>query len=55
MEPEVIKAEIEALKRELYELMDSEASFKEIYKISVKLDKLVVLFYKQTEEKSIIV
>lgn len=39
-------AEIEAEKRELDKLIDSGAGFNEIYEKSVRLDKLIVAFYK---------
>ena len=54
MEPQDIKEEIEAVKRELCRLIDIEAGFKEIYKTSIRLDKLIVNFYKHSMEKSIL-
>ena len=42
----VLKAEIETLRSEMGRLIDLGASFKEIYKISVELDKLIVALYK---------
>ncbi len=41
-----IKTEIAVLKEELDRLIELGASFKEIYKVSVKLDKLIVSFYR---------
>ena len=46
MQLEEIKAEIEVLQSELGRLIDSEANFNEIYRVSVKLDKLIVNYYK---------
>lgn len=54
MEPQDIKEEIEALKRELYRLIDLNMGYKEIYKTSVRLDKLIVIFYKHSLGKSIL-
>lgn len=48
VEPQDVKTEIEVLKRELGRLIDLGASFKEIYNLSVKLDKLIVTFYKNS-------
>ncbi len=48
-----VKAEIETLKVELGRLIDLEASFKEIYETSLKLDKLIVIFYKITSRESV--
>lgn len=48
MEPQDVKAKIEALKSELGRLIDLGASFNEIYKTSVKLDKLIVIFYRKS-------
>jgi len=48
VEMQGIKAEIEILKNELSKLIDIGASFKEIYNTSVKLDKLIVNFYKNS-------
>lgn len=53
MEPQDVKAEIEVVKRELGRLIELGACFKEIYKTSVKLDKLIVIFYKQKLGESI--
>lgn len=46
LDPLVLKAEIEVLRSELGRLIDLGASFNEIYKISVELDKLIVALYK---------
>ncbi|MGE5612967.1 MAG: aspartyl-phosphate phosphatase Spo0E family protein [Bacillota bacterium] len=46
MDPRALKDEIEALKSEMGRLIDLGASFNEIYKISVELDKLIVALYK---------
>lgn len=48
MELKDINAKIEALKSELGRLIELGASFKEIYRASVKLDKLIVIFYKNS-------
>ena len=42
-----VKTEIEVAQRELGKLIDKNAGFNEIYKTSVRLDKLIVIFYKQ--------
>lgn len=44
-----VKAEIEALKEELDRLIDNGACFSEVYEVSVRLDKLIVSFYKWCE------
>ncbi len=41
-----VKAQITALKIEMGKLIELGASFKEIYKTSVKLDELIVTFHK---------
>jgi hypothetical protein len=53
LELQDVKKEIEALKGELGRLIDLEANFREIYKISVELDKLIVAFYKKSLRESI--
>lgn len=53
MELQELKTEIEALKTELNKLIDLGASFNEIYIVSVKLDKLIVVFHKDMLVKSV--
>ncbi len=48
MELQEIKAEIEAIKSELGKLIDADASFNEIYETSLRLDKLIVIFQKNS-------
>ena len=47
VESQKVKAEIEVEKQELERLMNSGAGFKEIYEKSVRLDKLIVAYYKR--------
>jgi hypothetical protein len=44
--PKEIKEKIEMLKLELSSLIDKGAGFSEVYSISTRLDKLIVMFYK---------
>lgn len=46
MDPLVISEKIEALRSKMGKLIDLGASFNEIYKVSVELDKLIVALYK---------
>lgn len=46
MQLEEIKARIEDLQNELGKLIELEANSKEIYRVSVELDKLIVIYYK---------
>lgn len=46
MDLQQVKAEIEMIKAELEQLIDSEAGFAEIYETSLRLDKLIVIFQK---------
>jgi len=47
---EELKAKIEFLQDELGKLIISEADSKEIYKVSVELDKLIVAYYKNSKK-----
>ena len=42
----MIKSRIEALKRELNRRISEGADFKDVYEISVELDKLILQYYK---------
>lgn len=46
MEQVELCSQIEVLKDELKRLIDLGASFNEIYKVSLKLDELIVTFYR---------
>lgn len=46
MQLEEIKARIEVLQNELGKLIDSETDSNEIYRVSLELDRLIVLYYK---------
>lgn len=54
LEPQDLKAEIDALKGELDRLIALGASFNEIYSISVKLDRLIVIFYRNKLAESVV-
>ncbi|MEG6611921.1 aspartyl-phosphate phosphatase Spo0E family protein [Pseudoclostridium thermosuccinogenes] len=43
----MIKSEIEALKRELNCRINEGADFNDVYELSVKLDKLILQYYKE--------
>lgn len=47
MQLEEIKARIEVLQNELSKLIGSEVNSNEIYRLSLELDKLIVLYYKR--------
>lgn len=53
MELQEIKTEIEEIKSELGKLIDSDADFAEIYKTSLRLDKLIVIFQRSICRTSI--
>jgi len=44
---DMIKSEIEALKRELNCRINEGADFNDVYELSVKLDKLILQYYKE--------
>ena len=46
-----VKNNIEELKIELGNLLDKSADFDEIYKTSVKLDQLIVAYYRLKSEE----
>lgn len=43
----MIENEIDFLRQQLHILIDKEADFKEIYNLSVKLDELILKFYRE--------
>jgi hypothetical protein len=43
----MIKMQIEELREKLYKLLDSNVDFDEVYKVSVKLDELIVRYYNE--------
>jgi len=46
-------SQIEELRKELKRLIDLEASFSEIYEVSLKLDELIVVFYRNALKSSV--
>ncbi len=46
-------SKIEELKEEMKRLIDLGASFNEIYEVSLKLDVLIVTFYRKTLKNSV--
>lgn len=47
----MIEAQIEDLKKQLNSLVKMDADYAEIYDLSVKLDKLIVLYYVKKSRK----
>lgn len=50
---EELCSQIEELKDEMKRLIDLGASFNEIYEVSLKLDGLIVMFYRNSLKKSV--
>lgn len=53
MAQEELRSQIEELKDEMKRLIDLGANFNEIYEVSLKLDVLIVTFYRNTLKKSV--
>lgn len=53
MAQEELCSQIDELKDKLKSLIDMGASFNDIYEVSLKLDVLIVTFYRNTLQKSV--
>lgn len=50
---EVIKTQLNVLRKELYNLLGTNATFQEVYEISIKIDALIVVYYKEQKFETI--
>lgn len=44
-----IKTQLNILRKELYNLLGTNATFQEIYDVSIKIDDLIVVYYREQD------